>query len=79
LNELPANAQISNDWIIALTDGEDNGSARYGHTKQTVMNLLRNSDVNVVIIGVGHDVQTQVSKEFFMKMYLKVINIYLLK
>jgi hypothetical protein len=66
VDELTFSGQICNDWLIALTDGDDNSSARYGHTKQTVMNSLRKSDVNVVIIGVGNDVQTQVSNVIFI-------------
>jgi hypothetical protein len=73
LNELPAETQISNDWIIALTDGADNGSNTYGHTKQTVVNALKSSDVNVVIIGIGKDVQTQVRKKI-MNLSLSIRN-----
>ena len=48
----------SNDWIIALTDGEDNCSRTC--TVNSITNQLRNADVGLVVIGIGSDVQTEV-------------------
>jgi len=55
LSQLTGNGHTLNDWIIALTDGEDNASRE---TADNVMNQLRRSDVGLVMIGVGADLQT---------------------
>jgi hypothetical protein len=47
-----------NDWIIALTDGEDNCSGNCN--VNTITEQLRTADVGLVVIGVGSDVQTEV-------------------
>eukprot|EP01035_Chromulina_nebulosa_P017560 gene17560-23124_t len=45
--------RTSNDWIITLTDGDDNSS----HMKESnLTNKITNLNVNVIIIGVGSDV-----------------------
>ena len=55
----------SSDWIIALTDGDDNCSGNYC-SPETVNAKLRVSNVGVVIIGIGNDVQTQVCIVFHL-------------
>ena len=49
----------NNDWIIALTDGEDNSSQEI--TVDSVMNELGRTDIGLIIIGVGADIQPSVS------------------
>ena len=49
----------SNDWIIALTDGEDNSSQEI--TSDSVMNEFGRTDIGLIIIGVGADIQPDVS------------------
>jgi uncharacterized protein YegL len=44
----------SNDWIVVFTDGDDNGS-EIKH--KTLMNILAESNVNLVIIGFGNDIE----------------------
>lgn len=39
------------DWIVALTDGEDNASRR---DISTLSNLLRTANANLILIGVGN-------------------------
>ena len=48
-----------NDWIIALTDGEDNSSQEI--TAESVMNEFGRTDIGLIIIGVGGDIQPDVS------------------
>ena len=47
-----------NDWIVALTDGDDNCSAYI--TAETVKSKLRSARVGLVIIGIGNDVKAEV-------------------
>lgn len=60
LKQLATEPRTRNDWIIALTDGDDNQSNSFGCTAKTVECFLRTADVGVVIIGIGEDVQSQV-------------------
>lgn len=46
-----------NDWIVALTDGEDNGSSLSEHSIKARLHSPSN-DVNLIVIGVGEDVKT---------------------
>ena len=46
-----------NDWVVVLTDGQDNGN-RY-----PLLTLLRESSVGLIIIGVGEDVERNVLVE----------------
>ena len=59
--QLPGNSSISSacSWIIALTDGEDNssGSVKANH----VVQQLQQTDIGLIIIGVGADVKPEVS------------------
>eukprot|EP01042_Synura_sphagnicola_P000465 gene465-492_t len=43
-----------NDWVVALTDGQDNGD------KSPLLKLLRESSVGLIVIGVGEDVEENV-------------------
>jgi tetratricopeptide (TPR) repeat protein len=45
------------DWIVALTDGEDNGSMMGIPSLQT---LIAQSNVGLIIVGVGSDVHTEI-------------------
>jgi hypothetical protein len=63
LAQLSNTGPTSSDWIIALTDGDDNCSGNYC-TAETVKAKLRTSNVGVVVIGIGNDVQTQVGTLF---------------
>jgi len=47
-----------NDWIIALTDGDDSETTNC--TAYTVKYILQSAEVGVVIIGVGRDVKSEV-------------------
>jgi tetratricopeptide (TPR) repeat protein/uncharacterized protein YegL len=51
----------SNDWIVVLTDGADNGSK---NKVSDVVRLLTHSTVGAIIIGVGNDVQEHILKKF---------------
>lgn len=51
----------TDDWIVALTDGDDNCSAHI--TAETVKANLRSASVGLVIIGIGNDVQAEVRSE----------------
>ena len=46
------------NWIIALTDGEDNRSGYV--TAYTVAYMLQRTDIGLIIIGVGADVKPEV-------------------
>ena len=48
----------TDDWIVALTDGDDNCSAHI--TAETVKSKLRSARVGLVIIGIGNDVKAEV-------------------
>jgi Mg-chelatase subunit ChlD len=61
LSQLEKSGPTANDWIVALTDGEDNGSG-YSDSVQAVKKALARSHVKVVVIGVGQDVQTEVNE-----------------
>ena len=58
------NSTNGNDWIIALTDGEDNASKI--NQGQLIQNLQESSGVNIVAIGIGddcsHDILKAISK-----------------
>lgn len=43
----------ANDWIVALTDGEDNASKV---SQESLKQRLRDAKCNLIVIGVGHDV-----------------------
>lgn len=47
----------SNDWIVVLTDGADNGSKC---SENDVVWKLKGSTVGVIVIGVGNDVQEDI-------------------
>jgi uncharacterized protein YegL len=47
----------SNDWIVALTDGEDNCSKMM--TIPALQELVAQSNIGLIIIGVGSDVHTE--------------------
>ena len=47
------NGSTANDWIVALTDGQDSGSKT---SLLKTSNLLSSSNVNLLVIGVGEDV-----------------------
>ncbi len=53
--KLFADSPTSNDWIVALTDGEDNSSK---WTHENLIACLQKSTVHVIIMGIGSDVQT---------------------
>lgn len=46
----------SNDWIIALTDGDDNSSM---YSRDTLIRDIAASTVGVIVVGIGSDVQTE--------------------
>ena len=50
-----SNTTNTNDWLICLTDGEDNSSIS---TNEVTAKKLLNSNINVIMIGVGEDVKT---------------------
>ena len=57
-----ANKTVGNNWIIALTDGEDSMSS--GHTYDSIYQELKalegsKYDINLIIIGVGSDVDSK--------------------
>ena len=52
----PGGSSNSNDWIIALTDGEDNGS-HITHSA-LIKRLKASGKANLIVIGVGSDVKT---------------------
>jgi len=58
LSTLSGNGQTKNDWIIALTDGDDNSSVE---KPEDLRMQLATSDVGFVMIGVGADVKADVS------------------
>ena len=58
LNSL-SRSPTSNDWIIALTDGEDNAS-KQSHGSMISRLQLKNGAVNLIVIGVGSDVETAI-------------------
>ena len=60
MNMLEGN-HTQNDWIVALTDGEDNCSK--SGQKEKIIKRLSSSDNGLVIIGVGQDVQTNILEE----------------
>ena len=60
LNLMKSGTRTRNDWIIALTDGDDNKSAEFRCTAETVKDMLHSADVGVIIIGVGADVNSEV-------------------
>jgi len=45
------------DWVVVLTDGQDNGD------RKPLLTLLRESSVGLIIIGVGEDVERNVLVE----------------
>ena len=59
---MASGTRTRNDWIIALTDGDDNNSAMLRCTAETVRESLRSTDIGVIIIGVGADVKSEVRK-----------------
>ena len=59
-----ASGRTRNDWIIALTDGDDNISAGLSCTADTVKRILQSADIGVIIIGVGADVKSEARKVF---------------
>ena len=61
LQHLNMGKDSANDWIIALTDGDDNCSGA-NRTAAVVERQLSTADVGVVVIGIGSDVQTHVNK-----------------
>ena len=50
----------NNDWIIALTDGEDNSSQEI--TADSLMNEFGRTDIGLIIIGVGADIHPDVCR-----------------
>ena len=52
LKELKSNS-TSNDWVISLTDGDDNSSRI---SDNNLKNEIKNSSAGLVVIGVGTDV-----------------------
>jgi len=46
-----------NDWVIALTDGEDTTS-RIAHS-QLLIELKKTKGLNLIVIGIGFDVKTE--------------------
>ena len=59
--QLPGSSSISSacSWIIALTDGEDNSSGSV--TANHVVQQLQQTDIGLIIIGVGAEVKPEVS------------------
>ena len=58
LQHLQGTLRGTNDWIVTLTDGDDNCSAHI--TAATVKSKLRSARVGLVIIGIGDDVKAEV-------------------
>ena len=58
LQHLQGTLRGTDDWIVALTDGDDNCSAHI--TAATVKSKLRSARVGLVIIGIGNDVKAEV-------------------
>ena len=51
------------NWLIVLTDGEDNNSSKpYDSVASVKARITTAVDVGVIIIGVGSDVQTEVGR-----------------
>jgi len=61
VNVLTHNGPTKNDWIIALTDGDDNCSTE---SSDQLTSQLQTSDVGLVMIGVGADVKEDLLKQF---------------
>ena len=70
LTQLSNTGHTSSDWIIALTDGDDNSSGKHC-TAETVKAKLRTSNVGVVVIGIGNDVQRQVRLLICIEKYIE--------
>ena len=62
--KIMARRRTRSDWIIALTDGDDNNSAALRCTADTVKEILQSMDIGVIIIGVGADVKSEARKVF---------------
>lgn len=52
-------SNTGSDWIIALTDGDDNRSGTV--TANHVAEQLKRTDIGLIIIGVGADVKPEVT------------------
>jgi hypothetical protein len=61
LQRVRSGSDSGSDWIIALTDGDDNSS---GVVKaNNVVGQLQRTDIGLIIIGVGADVKPEVTFE----------------
>jgi uncharacterized protein with von Willebrand factor type A (vWA) domain len=51
----------NNDWIVVLTDGEDNGSKQ---SVTSIIELIKSIDIGIIIIGIGSDVNHKLLESF---------------
>jgi hypothetical protein len=51
---------LASDWIIALTDGEDNNSTMTGEALIRMLSNPIHNMANVIVIGIGGDVKAEV-------------------
>jgi hypothetical protein len=61
LQRVRSGSDSGSDWIIALTDGDDNSSGVV--TANNVVGQLQRIDIGLIIIGVGADVKPEVTDE----------------
>ena len=61
LQRVRSGSDSGSDWIIALTDGDDNSSGVV--TANNVVGQLQRTDIGLIIIGVGADVKPEVTVE----------------